>query len=58
MYYLLNHFEIGDIYVFVDISLSPFNFASVSSKYMANLVASDVTLTTSAIQTIGQMLAN
>ena len=45
-------------YVIIDIFLSPFNFACVSSKYVANLAASDVTLTTCAIQTTDQILAN
>ena len=43
--FLLNHFEIGEIEVFVDISVSPFNFANMSSKDIANLAASNVILT-------------
>ena len=45
---IIVHIEIG----------SPFNIASVSSKYMAILAAIDVTLTTCAIQTTGKILAN
>ena len=45
MFSLLDHFEICEIYVFVDISVSPFIFANMSSKYIANLAASNVTLT-------------
>ena len=45
MFWLFDHFEIGEIYVFVDISVSPFNFVNMSSKYIANLAASNVTLT-------------
>ena len=41
----LDHFKIGAIEVFVNISLTSFNFAKEWSKYMANLAASRVTLT-------------
>ena len=33
----MDHFEIGKIQVTVDIFLSPFNFANMSSKYIAIL---------------------
>ena len=39
----MDHFEIGKIEAFFDISVSPFNFANISSKYIANLAASNVT---------------
>ena len=52
------YIEIGEREVFLDISLSPFNIAFVSSKYMAILTAIDVTLTTCAIQTTGKILPN
>ena len=55
---LIVHIEIGELGVFLDIVISPFNIASVSSKYMAILAASDVTLMTRAIQTMGKILAN
>ena len=55
---LIVHIEIGELEVFLDISISPFNIAFVSSKYMAILAASDVTLTTCAIQTTNKILAN
>ena len=42
MFQLLNHFEIGEIEVFGNISVSPFNFANISSKHIANLAASNV----------------
>ena len=45
----MDHFEIGEIEVFVDISVSPFNFACMSSKNIANLAASNATLTRCAI---------
>ena len=51
---LIVHIEIGELEAFLDISISPFNIAFVSSKYMAILAAIDVTLTTSAIQTMGK----
>ena len=41
MFYLFDDFE---IWVFVDISVSPFNFANMSSN-IKNLAASNVTLT-------------
>ena len=41
----MDHFEIGKIEVFIDISLSPFNFANMWRKQMANLAASRVTQT-------------
>ena len=41
---MLDHFEIGEIKVFVDISVSLFNF-DMTSKYIAIRAASDVTLT-------------
>ena len=44
MFYLLYRFKIGKIWVFVDIFISPFNFANMSSKYITNLAASNVTL--------------
>ena len=44
----LDHFEICEIEVFANIFLSPFNYANVSNKYMTNLTASHVTLTTCA----------
>ena len=44
MFYLFDHFEIGEIEVFVDIYQSSFHFANMSHKYMANLAASHVTL--------------
>ena len=40
------HLKIGEIWVFVDISISPFNFANMSSKYITNLSASNVALQT------------
>ena len=40
----MGYFEIGETEVFVDISVSPFNCANMSSKYIANLTASNVTL--------------
>ena len=43
MFYLLYHFEICEIWVFVDISISPFNFANMWSKYIMNPAASNVT---------------
>ena len=55
---LIVHIEICELEVFLYISLSPFNIAIVSSKYMAVLAAIDVTLTTCAIQTTGKILAN
>ena len=55
---LIVHIEIGELEVFLDISLSPFNIASLSNNYMAILAAIDVTLTTCAIQTTGNILAN
>ena len=55
---LIVHIEIGELEVFLDISLSPFNIASVSSKYMAIPAAIDVTLTTCAIQTTCKIFAN
>ena len=45
------HVEIGELEVFLDISISTFNIASVSSIYMAILAAIDVALKTCAIQT-------
>ena len=36
---LLGHFEIAEIEVFVDISVSHFNFPNISRKYIANLAA-------------------
>ena len=42
MFYLLDYFKIG---VFVDVYLSPFNFANMLSKYITNLAPSNVTLT-------------
>ena len=58
LFYSLDHIEIGELGVFLIISLSPFYFASLSSKYRANLAAIDVTLTTCAIKTTGQILTN
>ena len=43
MFSLLDHLKIGEIEEFVDISVSPLNFAKMSSKYIENLVASNVT---------------
>ena len=54
---LIVYIEIGELEVFLDISLSPFNIASVPSKYMTILAAIDVTLIC-AIQTTGKILAN
>ena len=45
MFQLLDHFAIGEIEVFVDISVSPIIFTNMSSKYIANLAAGNVTLT-------------
>ena len=45
MFVLLDYLEIGEIDVFVDISISPCNFANMSSNYIANLAASNVALT-------------
>ena len=45
MFKSFDHLEIGEILLFVYISLSPYNFANVWSKYVANLAASRVTLT-------------
>ena len=42
---MLDHFEIGEIDVFVDISVSSFNFANMKSKNIVNLAAISVTLT-------------
>ena len=55
---LIVHIELGEFEVFLDISIFPFNIAFLSSKYMAILAASDVTLTTCAIPTTGKILAN
>ena len=41
----MDHFEIGEIEVLNDISISPFNFANMSSKNIANPAASNATLT-------------
>ena len=38
-------FQNRQIEIFVNISVSPFNFANMSSKYIANLAASNVTMT-------------
>ena len=43
--YSLDHSEIDEIEVFVDISLSTYNFTNVWRKYIANLAFSSVTLT-------------
>ena len=48
MLLLLDHFEIGEIEVFVDISVTPFYFANMSKK-IANLAACNVTMTRCAI---------
>ena len=39
------HFGIGEIELFVDISLASFNFANMWFQYMANISASLVTQT-------------
>lgn len=46
---LIGHFEIGKIEAYVDISAYPFNFSNMSSKFIANLATSRVTLTRCAI---------
>ena len=43
MFQLLDHCKIDEIKEFIDISVSPFHFTNMSSKYIANLAASDVT---------------
>ena len=45
MFQLLDHCKIDEIKEFIDIYVSPFHFTNMSSKYIANLAASDVTLT-------------
>ena len=59
-FHLIVHIEIGELEVFLDISLSPFNIALAcrANMYMAILTAIDVTLTTCAMQTKGKILAN
>ena len=42
---IVGSFRNREIEVFVGISTSPFNFANMSSKYIANLAASTVTHT-------------
>ena len=40
----LDHLEIGEIEVFIDIFLSPFNFANEWLKHMSNQAASQMPL--------------
>ena len=40
---MLDHFEIYEIEVFVEIYVSPFHFANMSIEYIANLAANKVT---------------
>ena len=59
-FHLIVHIEIGELEVFLDISISPFNIALAcrANMYMAILAAVDVTLTACAIRTKCKILAN